>query len=470
MLPLHIPTNQPVHIHGIFSVSPDRGKLHGPNDASVQDQRPEKWNRTLIKQLVPQAWIKLLERIALSHPLRSKYHLWPREPLQRHEMWDCLWSSLVNQASQNASLIWYTDIGYVSLCSGLLALEHDFVEQRQAFHDAGIPAIYLSDVIKKHAMTDTKAQKLCQRTVLNHLHSTSRVLNISDESKLILFEYLSSGLAITEIADLALFPFEDGKLRAISRHNSFIHRDDSEEVLFKGTPELNLNIRKVPPELLRKLRNFATKSPTSSLCFRRPEDLQAYCYKTVFRSKKTQKSMEMIDADEEILSFVNRVWTWVTRFNNRALTAIGPLWLVPLTNGKCRKVQPESASLLVTYTTVKDKKDILLKLASYQPASAPLILNSDALPDDAISMLNQTMSKNSTFAMRNADVFVHFLEWLDEGRHLLEQANPGEKARVLEMIVDWFWSCKNHDKLAKRLLHRLCVFKRVGRSELGGRM
>ncbi|MCJ1388929.1 hypothetical protein MMC18_001780 [Xylographa bjoerkii] len=468
VLRLHIPTKQPVHIHGMFSISPDRGKLHGPSDASVQDQRPKKWNVALFEQLVPQAWTKLLERIVAEHPERTAFHLWPQEPPERREMWDSLCSLLVSRASHEDCPIWYTDVGYVSLRDGLLASEYDFIEQRQAFHDAQMPVIYLSETVLKHAVNNSKGRKLCQRTALECLRSSSHLLAVSNESKIVLLEYISSVLPFTEIADLAIFPFEDGVLRAINQHNVFLQRDASERELFRGTPELNLDVDKVSAELLKRLRQLAAKSSMSSLRFRNQGDLQDYCGKTVFKSKKFHKSLDIIDADEEIRSFVDRVWKWITPLGltQRTLTAIGSLWLLPLTNGKYRKMQPESASLIVTYTAVKNTKDIMLKIASLEPESAPLILDSDAFPIQSLSSLSQIAGKKFNLAVRNADVFVHFLEWLVDGRHLLEQADSADKARVLDAILDWFWGCKNHDKLAVRSLRQLCIFKRVRRCEL----
>ena len=227
-------------------------------------------------------------------------------------MWDSLCSLMVSRASKDDCLIWYTDLGYVSLRDGLLASEHDFVEQRQAFHDAKIPAIYLSDTVLKHAKHNPKGRKLCHSTVLEYLRSSSCLLAVPDESKIVLLEYLLRELPFTEIADLPVFPFEDGALRAINQHSVFLHRDASERKLFKGTPELNLDIDKVSTELLKRLRQLVAKSSTSSLRLRRQEDLQDYCYKTVFKSKKFPKLLDVIDADQEIRSFVEHVWKWIT--------------------------------------------------------------------------------------------------------------------------------------------------------------
>ena len=426
---------------------------------------------TLLEYLVPQAWAKLLERIAEKHPARSVFHLWPQEPLEPREMWDSLCSLLVIRASQDDCRIWYTDVGYVSLRDGLLASEDDFIEQRQAFHDAGIPAIYLNDTILKHAKNNPKGRKLCHRTVLEFLRPCSRLLTLPERSKIVILEYLSGELPFTEIAELAIFPFEDRSMRAINQYNVFLHRDASERELFKRTPAVNLDIDKLSTELLKRLRNLAAKSFTASLRLRRQEDLQDYCYRTVFKSKKFHKSLDIIDADQEIHSFVHHVWKWIASlgFTRQTLTAIGPLWLLPLTNGKYRKMLPESTSLKVTYTAVKNTKDIMLKIASLEPESAPLLLDSSAFPDQSLPRLLQTASKKSSLAIRDADVFTYLLEWLVEARQLLEQADPADKARVLDAIVDWFWASKNHKKLSKRSLRQLCVFKQVLRSEVGGK-
>lgn len=405
---MHIPTKQPVHIHGIFSISSDRSKLHGPSDASVQDQRPNQWNATLFEKIVPQAWAKLLERIAKNNPERPTFYLWPQEPRERREMWDSLSSLLVSRASQEDCLIWYTDIGYVSLRDGLLAPEHDFFAQKKAFRDAEIPAIYLSSTLLMQARNNPNGGKLCQRTVLERLRSCSCLPTVPEESKIVLLEYLSSELFFIEIADLPLFPFEDGVLRAINENSVFLHRNASERELFKETPETNLDIGKVSAGFLERLREFAAKSATSSLRFRNPQDLHNYCSKTVFRSQN--KSLDMIDGDQRIRSFVDHVWKWMASFdlNLPTLTAIGPVWLLPLTNGKYRKIQPESSSLTVTYTVIKKSKKIMQRIAGLEPNSSPLMVDSDAIPDQ-LSKIGQIVSKKPEFAIRNADVFVHFL-------------------------------------------------------------
>lgn len=68
VLPLSIQTSQPVHIHGLFSVSPDRRRLYQSSDRSSQDQGPANWNSWLFDNSIPTAWTELLTYLAQLHP------------------------------------------------------------------------------------------------------------------------------------------------------------------------------------------------------------------------------------------------------------------------------------------------------------------------------------------------------------------------------------------------------------------
>jgi hypothetical protein len=74
-LPLPISTGLPLNIHGLFSISADRSRLHGSEPDGVQDHRPKHWNRFLFEQMIPNAWAKLLCNIARDHPSENHSHL-----------------------------------------------------------------------------------------------------------------------------------------------------------------------------------------------------------------------------------------------------------------------------------------------------------------------------------------------------------------------------------------------------------
>ncbi|CAG8949651.1 hypothetical protein HYFRA_00007885 [Hymenoscyphus fraxineus] len=90
VLPLPISINQPVHIHGLFSLSPDRARLLTLADTLIQEKSPAEWNEWLLRHIIPITWAKLLESLATNwtKPLEYSagsggsvdiFNSWPRE-------------------------------------------------------------------------------------------------------------------------------------------------------------------------------------------------------------------------------------------------------------------------------------------------------------------------------------------------------------------------------------------------------
>jgi sacsin len=77
VLPLPIKTSQPLKIHGMFSLTPDRARLHELGDSSTQNQNLAGWNSWLFEQPIPIAWTKLLARLTQLYPQQSAFETWP---------------------------------------------------------------------------------------------------------------------------------------------------------------------------------------------------------------------------------------------------------------------------------------------------------------------------------------------------------------------------------------------------------
>ena len=73
VLPLPLDTIQPIHMHALFSLSPDRARLHHLQDKSTQDTEPAEWNDWLFKDGIPVAWAKLLCALARVHPFQPTF-------------------------------------------------------------------------------------------------------------------------------------------------------------------------------------------------------------------------------------------------------------------------------------------------------------------------------------------------------------------------------------------------------------
>ena len=88
-------TNLPVHIHGLFSIAPDRGRLsftRGPNDV------PTQWNTFMFTRCVALAWLKLLIHRNTASFREEGFDFWPRANFSPVEMWDRLDDQVIDYA------------------------------------------------------------------------------------------------------------------------------------------------------------------------------------------------------------------------------------------------------------------------------------------------------------------------------------------------------------------------------------
>ena len=232
-LPLPSLTGFPVHIHGLFSISADRSRLHGLDDSGVQDHRPKEWNKVLFSRLIPKAWAKLLMNICKTYPTLDHSHLWPTNRSEdTRQLWDRMCRALLGEVYQNHLRVWFTDVGYVALEDGLLSSQQILPEARAAFREAGLPIIYLEYHVLNEARQLAGCRTLNPETVYQSFRGMGSVENISGISRLVLLEYLLPKIPLSDLGDLEIFPFEDGNFRSLRSSAVFLHRNDLEITLF----------------------------------------------------------------------------------------------------------------------------------------------------------------------------------------------------------------------------------------------
>lgn len=130
-MPLPILTGLPVHIHGLFSISADRSRLHGLDDRGAQDDRPESWNKFLFSQMIPGAWAKLLVNVCQKHQVQDLFHLWPTTTAEIHQWWYGMSRAVIDVVSRSNDPVWFTEFGYVSIRDGLLASAATDAQQKE---------------------------------------------------------------------------------------------------------------------------------------------------------------------------------------------------------------------------------------------------------------------------------------------------------------------------------------------------
>ncbi|MCJ1247903.1 hypothetical protein MMC30_005118 [Trapelia coarctata] len=423
VLPLPILTGLPVHIHGLFSVSADRSRLHGLDDRGVQDDRPESWNKFLFGQIIPRAWANLLVNVCQNRQRQDLFHLWPTATSEAHQWWYGMSHAVMDIVSRNNDSVWFTELGYVSIKDGLLASTATNIS-------------YLKKLVRPPEV------EIC---VLK------RFMKI--------FEKLAAPSAYrADQTALEIFPFEDGTFRSLTSLPVFLHRDVFDKKLFVKQPGSNIDTHRVSETTLSWLHE-QVKDSNSIVRYRTPTDLRDY-----FLSYIANGSSDTLVFGEEQRSILSKVWEWIIQHCQEGLplSALGPLWLVPLRDSVVRKLIPLDVSNSATWFDTGKGEEIALKIIAIDPSNAPKLIANDALSDVALRCLLSFTGTERSLHLKDGKKFGDFLNFLEEGRSLLQRASEDVKDSVFCLVKELYWVRHGFDlDIDTDILRSLCIFKEI---------
>lgn len=156
-MPLPVSIDQPVHIHGLFSLPPDRGKLLTLEDKTRQDKSPAEWNEWLLRNPIPITWAKLLGSLACNEPTGSIFNsiskflgsrhtiprsvdifnAWPRKSNNSSDPhFSNTLADVVGVIREHKLRVWPTNDGYVSETHYLMRAETTSSQLRDAISEA----------------------------------------------------------------------------------------------------------------------------------------------------------------------------------------------------------------------------------------------------------------------------------------------------------------------------------------------
>ncbi len=450
-------TGLPVHIHGLFSISADRSRLQGLDDRGVQDKRPESWNKFLFSQMIPCAWAKLLINVCQNHQVQDLFHLWPTTTSEVHQWWYGMSRAVIDVVSRNNDPVWFTEFGYVSIRDGLLASTATDVRQKRACREAEFRVIYLTDQSLEEARQTPGSRSLCPETLYEGLRETRSSERLSSQSKLVVLEYLQHQIPLTDLAALKIFPFEDGTFRSLTSPPIFIHRDVFEQRLFARQPESSIDTDRL--SVVTSTWLYERVKDNSIVRYRTPADLCDY-----FSAHIANGSSDTLVFGEEERSTLNQVWEWIMRHcqGDSPLSALGSLWLVPLHDSGVRKLMPLDVSNSATWFDTGKGKELALKIVAVDPSNAPKLVADDALTDVTLRHLLSFAEKERSLRLKDGKKFGDFLNFLVEGRILLQNATEDVKDSVFRMVQELYLVRNGIDlDVDADMLRSLCIFKEV---------
>jgi sacsin len=437
VLPLPILIRQPVHIHGLFSISPDRARLYQLSNSSSQDQAPARWNSWLFHSSVPIAWTRLLSYLADLYPDTPTFEWWPQNLEDPHDLLADAIENIVKIIDTKSLSLFPTAVGYVNKNAGLLDTGKESMALIDALQEAQVPIVYIPQRLRDKVEHLFNGRVLSPPKLCAFLKKDSnRIKGWTDVTKQVILEYLLSESGFTEYGTLELFPFEDGKYRSIEGHTAFVHRDSFERELFALEQSRNIDLDKVSAPtrdaLVKGCKNW---NGHPSIQYRSVGDLRDYCLYTVFN--KIQADQDSVLLDIVTVAFVSKVWTWIIKRRISILDGISDLWLIPLTNGYNRKIIPQNPSSEAIFAPVGEKGDLLRKFDARCCSETPLLLDTGprGLCPESLQMIIEASRRNPDMLIKDGGNMVHLASWLSQISAVVESGSDEEKEVVLKVIA-----------------------------------
>jgi sacsin len=454
-----MPTNLPVHIHGLFCMAPDRGRLEptrGPDDPHT------KWNRFMFSSCIALAWIKLLAHRSSVSWNKEMFAFWPRPnfvPVETVQLWDQLDDNVIDLAIKSNHKVWNASNGRcVSLDQGFFGVKGgDYTEFGPALAQVDVPAVYLEDPLfrklQQRAKLLGKGYKLLEPSTVRCFLRSRTIPNIPEVQASVILEFclLDAIKSVTnekinstvyeELQDIALWPTVGGAFSISKNKDLLLPRNEVEMQLFAKSRAANtLEISKLSNPvrhlLLRDVENIG-----KVMRFRSLDDL-IIDWPVIYEIPQglSRSSMGSIQRPSGSDALIWNLWAWIVeRFQEgqRLSPASSQvLWLIPTNDGRIRSCTPSFESLPVLI--IEQKKDplydVIMRATTRTPKQAPPVLCSSILPTEAVELFRSNEPLRMTTRCTCVSDTNDFVAWLVAGRDMLSATSDGDKEALLNHL------------------------------------
>lgn len=448
-----MPTNLPVHIHGLFGVPPDRGRLdhtHG------NPGWPTRWNSFMLEKCVARAWVELLcQRNDKSwHEEGSEF--WPKpnlDPVESVQPWCQLDDFVIDIIILENRVVWnVSEMCCVGFEEGYFAREDgEAAKYGTALTQYEVPVVFLKEEmftkVQERANLLGKAFKLVEPQTIRRFFRTKKMAQVSAHISSLVLEFClldcikgqlegsTRSELYSEFEGIQLWPTILGTLSTCDM-DLLLPRDESEMQLFAASrASTTLDLSRLSPLVLETLLKDIHHL-TALMRFRTLDDLAAD-WPTLYPVAVDDGTCPgWIKRPCELDYLVGRIWTWISeRFQDgqQIVTKLTErLWLIPLNEGRLRPYKADSTSDPVLIVEPRDPLFDFLKVAtSHYPARVPPLLDTSMLSPDVVRFLrnNEEVRKDSKCtSVHNIDLFA---QWLAGANEMLSAAADEDKQALL---------------------------------------
>lgn len=451
---LPIPTKQPVHMHGLFSIAPDRARL-GFEHLAV------KWNEYMFKDRISAAWTNLLVyRSHLSWQAEG-FGLWPRADLSHSDLWTQLDDWVIDRIVADNLKVWNATSGCcVTLNEGFFsksaAQDTKYVTSLTRLQ---MPIVILEQSllqkVERRVNSHTKRLRLRTPTTVRQFvrNCNDRMLTLPRDVLASILEYclldaIDSNLKgdsrtalYSDLQGICLWPTVSGTLTvAPSDRILLLPRDAAEMQLFSRTrTSETLNVDELTPTVRGLLQNDITYLSTV-MRYRALHDLTEdwpNMYPIAFQHGNTK---EFEQRAKSLDPLIHSLWEWMSRRlkeeKQRLPSSLSSTWLIPISDSRVRQISPSSTSAptLIIEKGEQPLADFLLEAASRTPMAAPPLLDTDMMPADAVKFLRKNSNTSPHLRLTCQDSLETFVEWLSAGQQIIHSASPQQKKLILKHL------------------------------------
>lgn len=445
-LSLHIATNQPVHIHGLFAIAPDRARL-GLDEPAVR------WNNIMFERYVSIAWVRLLLHRISSSWQEEGFSLWPRAGNSNSDPWTSLVDHVVDRVIRQKIQVWNTASNFcVDFSQGYFAIaEAESQVHVTALAKVCLPAVLLTEalflkVTERASCLSQGLRLLTPPSVRSYLraHKTP----IPQEAASPILEYCLSdaikrnvkGLSLaslySDLDGIQFWPMMDGKLSSSSSNRKLLLPRNYEEMQMFSTARdfctLDLQM------LTRDVRELLWKDFTylhDVVRLRTMQDLGTD-WPTMYPISSADSSIQYPQRSCEEDSMIRNVWSWIcARYKEEKQTLLSDLhklWLLPVNNSQIRQLAPEyPAALALIIEGSEPLADFLKDVATRDPCGVPPMIDTELLTADALKLLRKHAKASPALRLTCQNHLESFVEWLVAARQVLISSSDQEKGEVL---------------------------------------
>lgn len=464
-LPLPLFTEHPAHIHGLFSVTPDRSNIHAGGDRTMaRESRTNlgaRWNTWLFQECLPHVWIRNINFLnSMPGTGFTGWNHWPAG-IQGDQQSGLLWMGVLSLVFQR---IVKRDLNLLPTICGRVGKRKEVlftlsVEQkiRDALAEAGCQVVVPTEDRKSElARLNTNNLEIVELSVATARDKLSKLKDslggLALEHRQVLLDYVLSDRDYESLGfcEAPLLPISDDKFC------SFGHSDEKicfpltpkEAELFKHYPRM-IDLEKLSPETNTQLKkDIVPLDQKTCISTWTVAEAASYCKNHIFINPRPPQDDSFITATSpDLRGFIEQFWDWVTVVGSKHCKELSKnpilldgLWLIPtLGDGIYHRISTKERGISILDVTNpyigSFLKRTALELYKRDGTQYPIFTGEGLSKVSSLREISRVSSLRELGYIDNSQTVELLISWLVKNlEKFVDRLDDEAKFRILEHL------------------------------------